>query len=269
MTAKTTQTRYIGGLLNTPFEDIRKFLKKNSIECKLITDNEIHVKESLEIQKKKHIVYNFISSTCLIKNIKKCYHPPLLWETASTLKHISLNQKVKFLDSNIMLNGMIFFIPFSKESLLKLVNCEFVSDSHIAFERTQMQQFGNDSKLSLLLNNFLGSLPITSYEPTIVAFATAFESNKYKPLDTFLKNNRLVTDENKENFEKLIKFIESIRKDLREFIFEKKSPVDKDLKKSLSRAKFLVRYFGTKKIEDYLDKEDNVQVAGVKTLQTK
>ena len=260
MTKKSTKTRYIGGLLNTPFEDIRLFLKSNNIICKLVADNEILISESKDKQKKKNIVYYFISSTCLIKNLDKCYYPPLLWETAPTIKHIALNQKVKFLDSSIMLNGMIFFKPFEQGQLLKLVSCEFINESHIAFEKTQMQQFGNNSKLSLLLNKFLGSLPITSYEPTLVAFATAFESGNYKKLSTYIKNNRLLTDENADTFSELAKYIEKISVPLKSFIKEKKNPTDPLLKKSLSRAKFIIRYFGTKKVEDYLDKEDNVQV---------
>lgn len=253
------KTRYIGGCLNTEPDKVKDYLKELGFKFHLIIDINKEV-TSKEKQKEKKIVYGFTSSEGLVKNIENCYHPPILWESASVLKNIKLNQKIILLDSSILLNGIILFHNLDTKVLSKLVNTEFNFEGQIKYEKTKVVQFGNNSKLSMLLNCFLATLPVVTHEPTLVAFATAFEKCKFKMLNKYILDNRLITNENKKEYEALSVYLTKIKDDIKHYVKEGKISKKEDVKLSLARVKFLIKYYGTKKIMDYLDNENNVQV---------
>lgn len=256
------KTRYIGGILNTDPTKIKEILAKENFKFRLIIDYNESKIPSIEIQKSKKLIFGFTSSQGLINGLEKqLYHPPILFESAPVIKHINLNQKVIFLDAKILSNGLVLFQQINLENLVKLINSEFIYDSDIKFEKSKTVQFGNNSKLSLLLNRFLVTLPTIVHEPTLVAFTTSLEKFKFKILERYIINNRLVTDENKKEFEALIHYLTEVKGSIKKLVQENKIVTkDKEIKASLSRVRFLIKYFGTKKVDEYLDKENNVVV---------
>jgi len=257
---KVKITKKILVCLNTPQKEVKDLLESKNLNFKMMLDP----KQELGIQKRT--IFGFTSFEILQHFLNILKRPPVLWENPSLVKHISLNQPVILLDSNINNSGLIFFKNLDYKKLLLMTKRKFNYCSDIKFEKCSTKHLGNGSILSVLFNTFLSSLPDYIYEPTIVAFVTAIETQDYKIFDDYIVDNRLLTDENKKVYTELSEYLTTIKKEIEYLVKGDKIKLrkikDKTIKVSLARLRFLLKYFGTKKIEEFLDVEGNVNVEG-------
>lgn len=252
------QTSKIMACMNTHIDKVKLLLKKEGFELQMLFD------PYKEIKKQKNIIFGFTSSENMIPLLPQLKHPPILWEAATVLYHISLNQPIVFLDAKILRDGLVTFHEISQEKLAKFAKKEFVHVSQIQLEKSKATQFGNNSKLSILLNNFLSTLPVYVYEPTLIALISALELGKFKMFTTYIEKNRIVTNENKKQFSEFVEYLTEIKPYVKMLVKKDvkglRKITDMEIKFSVQRMKFLFTYFGSKKLTDYLDPEDNVNV---------
>lgn len=244
--------------LNTPYEEVSDKLKSENINFKLILDPHQHL-ESIE-----NTVFGFNSFDIMSNFLPILKRPPVLWESSCTIRNIELNQKLIFLDAKMFSSGLIMFKELDANSLIKAANLEFRFNNTIIFEKSTTKHFGNGSRLSILLNTFLSTIPGYVHEPTLISFITSLESNDYKSFDSYIKSNRLLTNENKKVFTEFSVYLKEIEPEIKYTIKNDKVNLrkikDKSVKDSLSRIRFLLKYFGTKNINNFLDDEDNVNL---------
>jgi hypothetical protein len=250
-------TSKILGVLNHAPSVIENLLESKGITFQLVLD-------SKQLQRfRPKTVYGFTSSETLFKSIQQLKRPPILWDSPSVFNHISLSQPISLLDAKIMRDGIIIFEALKKDKLRAFMKKKFEAlETPPMFSKVVTKQLGNDSKFSELLNKLLVTLPDYVYEPTIIAVTTACEQGNYKILSEYLNNNRLITDVNKEQYKEFSSYLKGIKQYITYMISktEKKvlSKLDKETKSSLKRVRFFINYFGTKRLEDYLDCESSV-----------
>jgi len=250
-------TSKIMGVLNHSPNIIGELLESKGVNFQLVLSNK-------QVQRfKPTTVYGFTSSEVLFNNIKYLKKSPILWDSPSVFNHISLSQPISLLDAKIMRDGIIIFETLKKDKLRSFIKKDFEPlDQQPLFSKTFTKSLGTDSKFSELLNNLLSTLPDYVHEPTIIAITTACEQDNFKIFSEYINNNRLVTDINKSEYRELIEYIKSIKHYISFMVKKEEKKVlaklDKEIKSSLKRIKFFIHYFGTKKLEDYLDCENSV-----------
>lgn len=240
-------------VLNTPKMQVNSIVKSVGLELEMVYST---------FEPKKKTVYGFESINCLLENMDKCKRPPILWEMASVIYSLKLNHKVVILDANIYRNGLVAFQPLSEDELLKYISMKFVSNSgNIKFNKANTKQFGNNSFLTQYLNAFLATLPELMHEPVLIALLTSFETGSYKVFDKFAAKNRIITNENRDKWIRLVSYLTDI-KDAIALLFANDTAalkkLDEDTRASLARLRFLRKHYTKQVIEDYLDVEANV-----------
>ncbi len=254
-------SKYTSKLLvcfNTQPSYLKSFLGKKGLEFVLVNDYTFKVPE-----KQKNKVYGFTSITGLASNLPYLKKAPILWETISVINQLKLNYPIVTVDSKILTDGIVHFIPLNKVLLKKHLTKKFKNKIDFVVEKRKPVQFGNNSKLSLLLNSFVSTLPEYIHESLFVALTSSFKEKDFSIFNSFIKENRVITDFNKKQYKKLadyIKFLEQpinclIDKDLKELAKYRKN---KEVKESLSRVRFFLQYFGNFKLDDYMDDEKNI-----------
>jgi len=257
-------TSKILGVLNSSPSEVKSLLNRNGVDFKLILNHDYKVEEIDDT------VYGFTNSDTLINNLKSLKRTPFLWESACVFKHMSLTQPVVLIDAKVLNDGVIIFEDLKKAKIKHYLKKTFKPlDVYPYLNRRPVKQWGNNSKMSKLINNLLVSFPSFVYEPTIISLTTAFETNNYKIFSEFLSMNRLITNENKSDYLMLVNYIKELRAKIivissgtkKEKLFlqnDLKKLKDIETKESLKRVKFLLTYFGTKDINVYLDSENIV-----------
>ena len=259
--AKEKILRRIGIILHSDASKVKEVLSVDGYNFLFVNSSTTEI-PSRKDQLKKRMVLGFASATQLINNLKKCARPPLLFEVPTTARHVELNHKVVYLDADPQPNGIIRFRPVSERNLLKLVSYKYKYSKKYApcIEKANVIRYGNDSELSHYLNNFLATLPQYMSEPVIIALVSAIESNNYKAFDDFVSNNRLVTDENKEEYTDFVNYMTSIQKHVEKYIKKGVVPSNKDVKISLARLRLFRMYYDQEKLKGYMDDESNVNL---------
>lgn len=251
----------VGVVLNTPPTTIKEVLSNAGYRFHLINsiiDNRL---PKAEIQVSKRWVIGFTSITSLINNIDRCMRPPVLFEAASIVRHLELNQPIHWLDAEPMVNGIINFRELQTDLLISQSKRKFVNIGEIKFEKGKPTQVGNDSKISLLFNRFLSTLPVHVHEAVITAFVTSIFDSSAKSMNEFLLNNRFLTNENRKEWVELVQHLNEIKPYLKKLRKGKlKTVSDPEIKKDVSRLKFMYRYFGDRNPDRFTDPEDNVNI---------
>lgn len=238
------KTKAILCVLNTDHFQVKNFLEKNDIDFTLIADiGSVIPNEGM---------VGFTTSNILIDRAKECVHPPILFDTAFTISQLALETKIIILDGVILPNGVVFFTEFRWEKLLKAASKRFVPPKDFIFRKSNMKQFGAQSSLTKTLSEFLVTIPGILHPHFYVSLATAIENNKLSPFRKFVRQNRLVTDQNLTQWTKLVNLLSdlvSCAKGERKW--------SQDLRKCFQRMKFLIKIYGAKPIKEYL-KEINL-----------
>ena len=243
-------------LNHSPF-DVKTELKRHGVSLRIVPGNSTRIPEDDEDH-----VYGFTSSEALANNMNRLRRPPILWETATVVHHVSLNHPVVMVDAKRHADGLVMFTSLDVEALVELLNQPFKKKFTFLVEKSQPVQYGNHSKFSTILNAFLVTLPSFTVEPTLTALATALKFD-YTVFNTYLTSNRLVTTQNKKAFDKLNEIItecqpiiEALRKKDKKFL-TKLGEADGS-KQNAQRIRFLFVHYGARSLNSYLDDEHNV-----------
>jgi len=259
---KVKSTKSIMACLNTSVLDVKTLLENKGYNFRLI------ISQGQKIGKQRGTIIGFTCLSALIHYLPKLKRPPILWEGAAVVRHVMLNQSVKILDASVMTDGLIFFNPLDTKTLYRLVKRKFRYKSKIRFEKAEPKQLGNGSKLSILFNEFLSTLPDYIHEATIISLVSSVENNDYSIMDEFVKKERLLTYENKKDYKKFAEYLTTIEEYLENINDNKKrkKSSDKETIESIRRIKFLIKHFssGEHRMEEYKDKEGGVNITSVK-----
>jgi phage antirepressor YoqD-like protein len=222
-------------------------------------------------QGKSDVIYGFNSLTELQK--ASISTSPILFETPTVVNMIRLNHpNLIYADAIVQPDGLIFFTPINKDLLKKALNSKFTSKymDAIKVKKSTTTQFGANSKLAVLMNAFLATIPSFVHEATMVAFVYSMKHG-WKQFRHFLYENRLVTSNgNLKQITALIDYLKPMRRSLFYLVKEDKNNYeaeykeliksDESYKTSVRRAKVYLKYWGQKDIRDYLDFEKNVNL---------
>lgn len=252
------KTSKIMACLNTQPSEIKALLNRKNVNFELILDSYRTIPED-----QKNTIFGFVSIEALTKNMPYLEKPPILWESVCVLSQIKVTYPIVILDGKMLKDGLVHFYPLDKEKLKKGVKKKFSNNINLYVEKRNPVQLGNDSELSRLVNKFVATLPEYVYESFYVALTSAFQEDDYSILNNFVKENRLLTNENKKEYKELASYIESIKDAISACVNKdtntlQKMKKDRELKKSISRVRFFIYYFGGANLEDYMDKEQNV-----------
>ncbi len=246
------------GILNSDIYSLRSTMNKYH-ETEIVNDNNFECKQDVH--------YIFTSFTSLQKNLEIINRTPILSESPSVIRLINISHPIVVLDGKYLDNGLILFQPIDFKILKKNLGLNFIFRGEIVFNKSENTSYGNISELSISLNSFLNTLPSISHEPFMVSLATSLETKNLKSLKQFTDINRLVTNENEEKFNDLLSIIRSNRNIISMLISkDKKLSQIKDIKDKLNmrRFRFILNYFGSKRLEAYLDKENTINIKGLR-----
>jgi len=252
-----TTSKILVLLNHNPYE-IKNILRKKKLKLKVISDYNELVPED-----QYNTVYGFTSISALEPNLNRIERPPLLWESVPMVNQLKLNNPVLILDGKILNRGIIHFTSINMKGLKK-VTYKFKNKYDIKIERRKPVQFGNNSKLSILVNDFVSTLPEYLHEPVYIALASSFQENDYTIFDNFIRENRLLTNENKDKLKKLADHIDELKEYIDVLLNEEKSKKNyklrknMEIKESISRVRFFLQYFGDFSLSSYMDSEDNI-----------
>ena len=216
---------------------------------------------STEIPDKEDIRYIFTSYISLQKNLKRLKYPPILIESPSIVRLISISYPVIVLDAALHDNGLISFNSINS-SILRYLNLEFKPLGKIIFAKAEVVQYGNHSGLAKALNAMLLTLPSFTHTAFLVALTEYLETQDDQ-FSEFVADNRLVSDENKTQFKELMDELETVEKYLPLLIAKDKklnALKDKAVKLNLGRCRFLLANFGSRNSKSYMDKENNINL---------
>lgn len=257
---KPKTTTHIMACLNTPTSKVKTILENKGYNFRLILG------QGQGVGPQRGTIVGSTCLTALLEHIHSLKRPPILWESAAVVRHVMLNQPVSLLDGEIMTNGLIFFKDFNRKLLFKLSQRKFLCKSKIKFEKASPKQYGNGSRLSILFNNFLSTLPDYIHEATIIAFVSAAEDSDYAVMDRFVDRERLITNENKKQYVEFVDYLTSIREYLKGIgSKDRKRSTDKGIKESVKRVQFLVKYYssGKHRMKSYKDIEGGVNITSI------
>ena len=193
----------------------------------------------------KQKVMGFTSVIDLLANIDKLKNAPILFTNICEARQLELEYPVKYIDAKPTNSGIIFFHKVNKKRLRNVY--KKYNKSYI------YTQLGINSKLSLLINSYLPTLPEFVYTPVLIMLNRYINGDTN--FNTFIKQNRLLTNENKIQFQELRDYIEGDFKIELKLFLECK--LDTKIMDNINRFKFLKKYF-SKDISIYLDKEGNI-----------
>lgn len=193
----------------------------------------------------KQKVMGFTSVIDLLANIDKLKNAPILFTNICEARQLELEYPVKYIDAKLTNSGIIFFHKVNKKRLRNVY--KKYNKSYI------YTQLGINSKLSLLINSYLHTLPEFVYTPVLIMLNRYINGDTN--FNTFIKQNRLLTNENKIQFQELRDYIEGDFKIELKLFLECK--LDTKIMDNINRFKFLKKYF-SKDISIYLDKEGNI-----------
>lgn len=266
-TKKSKRTKYLPVFLNTDPLVVKTMLEKEGKDLVMLK-SEAEAEEKLSNKKDKKVLYGFFSLTVLLECLPlfKKRRPPLLWETVSAVRYLANLLPLRYLDADVKTGGLIMFKVYDSKKVLGLFGTKYeFSDREILLNKAGNKQFGNNSILSTLLNEFLVSLPAVVHEAFLVAYLSYVETSDENAFMKFVENNRLVTSSNKTEFKRLRKYtLEDIiphapileKKKSKEWLNIKKH--QHDLRDSLRRFRLLKETFGDRQLVNYLDKEGTV-----------
>lgn len=192
-----------------------------------------------EIKKPTNSVIVFRNYVSMVNSLKYLKRTPILCESPDILNLIDINLKLTLLDCVINTDGIVESKDFDYKLLLKSIK-DFKC-KNLCIEKNG--SIGNNSELSISLNEFLNTIPIIARRETLKSLFSCIEIKDYTKFNKFIKDNRLVTSENRTLIFKL-GFILSNTEKSKE-------------KSSLNRIKYLSKMYNTKPI---VDKDGNLLI---------
>lgn len=191
------------------------------------------------LTKKTKRVIIFTDYVTMINNLKYLNKTPILIESPDVINLIDINLKLTMLNCTINMNGIIEVFKLDSNKLFKSIK-NFKCKS-IVIEKNG--SIGNNSEFSISLNKFLNTIPIIARRESLKSLFSCYCKDDYSDFEKFIKDNRLVTSENRDLILKLESILINIKK-------------SKD-KSSLNRIKYLSKIYNTKPI---VDKDGNLLI---------
>lgn len=220
-----------------------------------------------EKQIKENVHYGFFNPTELLK--VKTYKTPFFFNIVSSFAHIEIGHPIYRYDFRELPDGLVLFKEPNTEQIIEALEIpfKFKQTKDIQFSPTKIKAAYGTSKLALLWNNFIMTLPSRTAEAFMVCFLQSVRKNDIKCFTQFITDNRLVGSGNNASYRALEEFIQTLwpvfrlatkktEKATKKLIsFRKKNP---ELSDSISRFMFWNRTYKGTELSDYMDDENNV-----------
>ncbi len=222
--------------LYTPFYKIKKEIINKY--------NLIIIENILDKKQDGNTVLMFNDLNVFLGSLINITKPPILKLSIEDIKKLNFSFEVKFIDFNLMSDGLIKIIDLKVNTLNKMLDKDFKPFYN---PKVCNNKIVDNESISSVFDDFIDTLPAYMKEPMLISIVTSIEDNNYDVLDKFISSNRLLTNINKSKYVKIAKFLTD-NKNLIEFPY----------------IRFLIKKFGIKDINTYIDSEDNVNSASIK-----
>lgn len=221
----------IVAVVNTTLQDLETSLQNSNINYKLYRKN---------IKYKGHIIFPSVKSYIRYIKRNELKATPIIIDDISNTYELALYNKICYIDARIRPNGIVSFQKIDNEKLVAYL------DSPL--EEIQVEKYS--SKLMMTVLKLVQEFPVVVQKPFLIAFSQGLK-DKWKTFSFFVKENRLLTYDNKKYFLQIDKMLDKI--------FLQKSD-EEDALDNIAYIRNCVSIYNDHILKNCLDNENNIKV---------